>query len=50
MNTLRDRMVQDLFDEMQELIRATQDGSYEEELVSRTLCEDALKTLLGDEG
>jgi hypothetical protein len=50
MKTVRDRMVQDLMDEMQELIRAMQDGSYEEEIVARTLCEEALSALLGEEG
>ena len=48
--TIRDRLVKDLLDEMQELIRAMHDGSYEEEVVARVHCEDALRALLGDEG
>ena len=48
--TIRDRMVQDLLDEMQELIRAMQDGSYEEEVVARIHFEDALNALLGSQG
>ena len=47
--TLRGKMVQDLFDELQLLIRAMQEGSPGEEVAARTMCEEALNTLLGDE-
>ncbi len=46
--TLRDSMIRDLFDELQLLIRAMQDGSYEEEVIARQLCETALKALMED--
>ncbi len=44
----RDKLVQRLFDEVQSLIEALQNGNHEDEVVARVLCEDALKQLLGE--